>query len=345
MTRFSLRLEELTNRVDQILRYHRIDTRTIGSNAIVAHFASWAACEAMLLTAAERKLSGIKLWAGDANCLNDPLEGRALIKFAEDILKVDLAARATGPRPSFGGWPHSISQPWLIQAPAENLPLLVWRQLNGIIHGLYAPPPPSATGWYEPRAVPSSEIYLVSFCNDKDRLDLWRPYGDDGKGVCMVMPLEAAAKLVANTKWTFYRVMYSEPSMLRAWILLETPLIAAWQESKRLPANDQTTARKKILDTVSSVLHLYKHHQFETENEIRLIYRGRRSTPRTENVRGDRRPVLDTDAFFLKGSACQIILGPKTLERSRRIASLQVLLRQVFKRDMPQVQISGVPYQ
>ena len=213
-----------------------------------------------------------------------------------------------------------------------------------IIHSLYSPPTPSASGWYEPRALLASQLYLVSFCNDMDRLDLWRAYGEDGTGVCMVMPLQTAAKAVARTDWTFFRVMYDEPAMRRAWILLEKPLTQAWAATRTMGMAKQANALKQILAAVSRCS-ISKHPQFATENEIRLVYQGTNPRPRTAQVRNEWRPVLDTEPFFLKGANCKVILGPKIQERNRKITSLQVWLAKVFRNDTPEVQISGVPYQ
>jgi hypothetical protein len=161
----------------------------------------------------------------------------------------------------------------------------------------------------------------------------------------MVMPLKAAATRLAKTEWAFYRVMYDEPSMRRAWILLEKALNEAWRESGRPPKEAQSVARREILHTLSPVLHLYKHSEYETENEVRLVYRGTSKRSTTKNVGGDLRPVLETNAFFLKAKDCRIVLGPTMVERNRRIASLEILLRQVFRNRVPEVRVSRVPYQ
>ncbi len=344
-TKLKDKFDQLSDRVEQILRYHLIDcSRAMGG--VVAHFSTLEACEGMLLTAIKDRKAGITLWAGDANCLNDPLEGRALVKYVEDTLKLPFPRRAIPPPPvPLVGSPHSVSHPALPRSVAD-LPKASWEVLGKIVHGLYEPLPPSATGWSEPRLLPSSEVYLVSFCSETDGLDLWRPYGDDGKGACMVMPLESATKLVANTEWGFYKVMYADEYLRRAWILLETPLNRVWVEVCKSPSpNDQAVLRNKVLDTISPVLHLYKHGQFASENEIRLVFRGTKPSADTQEIRGKRRPVLYTDPFFLKGRGCKIVLGPKTPDRNRQIASLKVLLRKLFKRNTPEVQISGVPYQ
>lgn len=336
----SSQLSKLSNRIAQILRYHRIDSGRIPGTEIIAHFAGWGACEAMLR---ENTRRGISLWGGDANCLNDPLEGRALIKFVEDILK--RSGELTLPKHLSLGGPHSSSHPAVVKRPIADLSEAAWKSMHRIIHSLYCPPTPSASGWYEPRAIPASEVYLVSFCNDMDRLDLWRAYGEDGAGVCMVMPLEAAAKAVAKTDWALFRVMYDEAAMRRAWILLEKPLSEAWAATNALGSATQANTRKRILDAVSPVFHLYKHPQFATENEIRLVYQGGNPTPKTAKIRNEWRPVLETEPFFLKGAGCKIILGPRIQERNRKITSLQVWLKGVFGKNAPEVQISGVPYQ
>ena len=132
--------------------------------------------------------------------------------------------------------------------------------------------------------------------------------------------------------------------MRRAWILLEKPLTAAWKEATPY----QPEAGKKILDVVSPALHLYKHPEFQTEREIRLVHHGDGGKARTETIGDILKPVLPTIPFFLKGAHCQIVLGPKTAERAernRKTAVLKVLLRQVFGHDVPEVEISRVPYQ
>lgn len=353
MTTFTSLLTRLSGRVDQILRYHLIDAHRRNREdrtpkAIIAHFATWPACEAMLETARKKKHRAISLWAGDARCLNDPLEGQALLKLARDRARPlteeqdsgnpttsrGIANRHTSP----GGWPDSASHSVSTEIRAKDVQF--WEDVHTLVDALFPPRPPSTPGAPFPYALPVTKVYLASFCNIEDALDLWRAYGDDGEGVSMVMPLHAAANAVKNSAWKFYRVMYREPEMRRAWILLAGPLREAWCESDKKPET-----KRNILDRISPVLHLYKHHQYETESEIRLVYDGRKK-PTTKKVRGELRPILETAPFFLKGRCCKIILGPRTPSPiRRRIASLEVLLGGVFKRDVPQVQISNVPYQ
>jgi hypothetical protein len=351
MTSFPKRLKELSDRVRQILSYHRIDPDNVESHEIIAHFTGWRACEKMLSAAKTNR--GLTLWAGDANCLNDPLEGGALIKYAEDIAD----ALQSGEEP--------------IKSIAED-DAAMWKNMKQIVHDLYPSPPRSAARWYVPRPIPSSQVYLVSFCKDKDRLDLWRAYGEQGEGVCMVMPLKSAATLVEKTAdWRFYKVMYGgqdiralghadetegdsrfnrvtyeQDYFTRAWVLLAKPLEEVWDESKKLPSTEQPAARKEIVDSISPVLHLYKHYEFQTENEIRLVYYRVNAKPEIEKIRDNERAILKTRAFFLKAKDCKIVLGPRAPDRNHRIAYLRARLGQLFTNDLlPEVEISRVPYQ
>ena len=339
MTLFRNARKKLVDRVNQILEYHRIDKKWTDKEDIVAHFTTWDVCVKMLSTAMEAKAAargGIILWAGDANCLNDPLEGRALIKFGEDP-KMREPNRLTLPKVSFG---TPLSSPQTVNG---KLPAGFWSTVGDIVEKLYEPAKPSAAGWVEPRRLPSSQVYLVSFCIEKDGLDMWRPYADDARGVCMVMPLADAVRLVNGTKWTFYRVMYDPASMQRAWRLLEKPLRETLEAVKGLEdPESQTRARETVVSAISSVLHLYKHPQFQTENEIRLVYHGSRRNAKVEGPR----PVMHTEPFFLKAPGCKVILGPKVVDRNRKIATLEIWLHKVFgDKNTPEVQISGVPYQ
>jgi hypothetical protein len=74
MTLLTTRLEALSGRVNQILKYHFIDAAKVDSREVIAHFTNWDACTAMFATARDNRTRGLTLWAGDADCLNDPLD-------------------------------------------------------------------------------------------------------------------------------------------------------------------------------------------------------------------------------------------------------------------------------
>ena len=165
---------------------------------------------------------------------------------------------------------------------------------------------------------------IVSFCRELDRLDLWRNYAENGEGVCLVMPLKTAALAVDGEPWNFYRVAYDQRSMARAWTLLFKPLTALLACAAEWPVAD---GADQIQDELSRLFFIFKHEQFRSEREIRLLHKG--NDP-LQCLMDPQRTILPTPKFFMAGKGCKIIVGPRAPDRNKRAAYLDARFRVRF---------------
>jgi hypothetical protein len=348
LRKFSNALDKLKKRVLQIVSYHAVKPENIGKEEKLAHFTSWVSCAAMLKGLEERRAGskpqdGLVLWASDATCLNDPLEGSALISFAE---KEHRRHSPSGQITSLGGFAHQHSEDFLRNRLDAALLAIRWKSLRQALLEIYRAPPSSATAWTVRKAPSPSKIFLVSFCNAGDRLDLWRFYGRDGTGICMVMPLiEAANALAGSADWKLFRVAYDDASMARAWTLLEGPLRETWRAAKKLRGSARLRAFDSIQSALSLAFHLYKHPEFSSEAEIRLMYLGPDNKSELKPDIANGKPTIETTSFFLNSGNCAVILGPKIEQPNIRHAALERDLEKLFPQNTPVVRSSNVPYQ
>jgi Protein of unknown function (DUF2971) len=333
-------LEILKSRVDQVLDYQRVLPSADGGEEL-AHFTQWESC-CKMLEVLDDNSPGIAFWAGEADCLNDPLEGLALIVFAEETggnqqtnganggLSRSLVKTSNSVESDDIGNPQIESAEW--GALFANLQQLYGGTGNYIVSGSPAP-----------EMIVSCNTYVVSFCRDADRLDLWRAYGKDATGACLVMPLNKALEKVATSDWVFYRVAYDARSKTRAWAILHRPLSDALAACSELPPGEKEEQHQKIRTSLDPVHYLFKHEQFRTEREVRLVRTA--CGPHLRVKPNDAGAYTLTEKFFLGSAGCRVILGPKSLDIKIRAAVLRAYFSTKFPTNPPTVHRSNVPYQ
>jgi len=338
-------LSNLQDRVRQVVGYQRISD-TIDDEEEIAHFTSWESCCKILDPEPRpkgKKVGAIALWAGEANCLNDPLEGKALLLFVQETSQMvtDLPSYVTG---KYGRHPAPVDrQPDYDQVDQPHVEMTTWLDLRSILRNIYGPPENFVPDLPVSGPITASNAYLVSFCREADRLDLWRAYGGNAAdGVSLVMPLREAIKRVTNA-WSFYRVAYDDRSKARAWAVLYEPLKRAFDYGMTvgLPRDKWLASIRKIL---SPVLFLFKHGEYRSEREVRLMHSFSRVGHAEVNPNG-RGTFIRTDEFFLDSPRCRLILGPTCEKPKRKAAVLQTYLAERFGKRAPTVQRSAVPFQ
>ena len=341
-------LKTLAARVDQVRGYQEISL-TVTTDEELAHFTKWEASCKMLEypDPGVPDPPGVILWAGDADCLNDPLEGQALLLFAQTTGQLEIGKEA--PDYVTGRYNRDLSQAGRQgEYDHTDLPHLAfkkWERLFSNLKDLYGDKLSYiVSGSPAPELIVGSNTYLVSFCSDVDRLDLWRAYGENATGICLVMPLAAAVQEVKEANWGFYRVAYDDRSKARAWAVLQEPIDHAVKLARRLPPGRREDRLAEIKAILNPVHFLFKHDQFRTEREIRLMHRH----PAAALVKvkpGDSGTFVPTDAFFLASEGSRVILGPKCPDKKIRAAVLRTHLFKRFGENAPSVERSGVPYQ
>ena len=278
---------------------------------------------------------------------NDPQEGMALVKYAEDKHK---------------GHP-----------------------LVGFFSGLSG----SKTGENMPFF--GEHVYFVSFSEAKDRLDLWRFYGRDGAGACLVIPKEAfadpsQAHQIAGSFMDYrtklrqgklsdipskerqtqdrgrdpdpplilWRVLYSPKAKDTALDSLCAPLenIAKVKSACSSIQNADKAIDEAVQVILAELLYLHKNTEYEREGELRVMA-VRYLT--SENVSGDRpaiqvdgrgRLYLETPRILFKTRGHEIVIGPKVAEYfEARLHLLYLLRKQKIPETYVTVSPSRVPYQ
>ncbi len=184
-------------------------------------------------------------------------------------------------------------------------------------------------------------IYSCSFTLAVDRLDLWRAYGRDGEGICIVSPISDFTKesksaihhvifnkgLGSNTEnldpeiidacpdgfsRTLYKIKYRNEDLEKT---VDTifPLLEKFSAYKeRLDEKGFEALKRSVLAVLSDILFLYKSNEYENEKEARLIAA---VDIRSKFLEMDnRRPgklFVKTHKFLFQSNDSKLIIGPK----------------------------------
>lgn len=153
----------------------------------------------------------------------------------------------------------------------------------------------------------SKFTYFTSTSNARDRLDLWRAYGRDGKGCCLVIPNklfrersqdittlpwyerhrqecrepdnESDVQDVGKTPPTvnipmcLYSVKYTSKAKREALKTLKKPIGGILKLLKRLGSNnnDKTKIDDAVRMILAEILFLFKDAEYESEKEFRML--------------------------------------------------------------------------
>jgi TPR repeat protein len=185
-------------------------------------------------------------------------------------------------------------------------------------------------------------VYCGSFTLRVDRLDLWRAYGRDGAGYCVVIPARAfqpapesnpshvmrdvlrrgdealaAAKISRSQAPALYRILYKQAEAKKTLVTLK-PVLKALKRIKQtinnLEVSKEISSLVRIV--VSDILYLYKNEEYASEEEARMIV-ARKIADNTLKL-DDRQPpriYVETDAFLFQDEGTRIIIGPKVADK------------------------------
>jgi TPR repeat protein len=184
-----------------------------------------------------------------------------------------------------------------------------------------------------------SSVYIGSFTLKGDELDLWRAYGRDGTGYCIVTPLEAfdqesmnevgplhggeVVKVSGEARTsaeylptTLYAIRYEEDDVTRTLAALKGSLNKLKHKKQSLGDAGEVLDRIVRL-IVSQILYLYKNEQYKSEKEARLIGDFDISTDfLNQDARKPARVFVDSQDFLFKHEGSLIIIGPKVLDQT-----------------------------
>jgi TPR repeat protein len=197
-------------------------------------------------------------------------------------------------------------------------------------------------------------IYVCSFTLRADRLDLWRAYGRDGEGVCIVTPLKAFEndddfhalgehlkeirkatslkeavqkrpspdendrnKAVHSVPRVLYRVKY-EDSEIDATLRHLYPHLKAIAlcVSKISDKEEKCAIQRCAIAVISDILFLFKNPEYKTEEEARLVFAAGIDHHMLEfDEQSPAKLFVRTDNFLFGEHGSQIVIGPKVKEK------------------------------
>lgn len=178
-------------------------------------------------------------------------------------------------------------------------------------------------------------VYVGSFTLRSDRLDLWRAYGLDGTGYCIVTPIQSFLQRVgasdqafaglaaseadsSDIALTLYKVEYEKEIIDSTSTRLDkhrTKIEKARDKLAGKVTDKEAVVRRQVDLTVrailSDVLYLYKHEEYSSEKEVRMLAPFAISARAVcADERSPARLFVQTRPFlFSPGS--KIIIGPK----------------------------------
>lgn len=186
-------------------------------------------------------------------------------------------------------------------------------------------------------------VYCGSFTLRVDRLDLWRAYGRDGAGYCVVIPAkvfqpaleskptylmhgarrwhddEELATVRASRSQTpaLYRIRYQTDEAEKTLATLK-PGLGAIKKIKKTVNNSvvEEMVDSLVRIVISDILYLYKNEEYASEEEARMIV-ARNIADQTLKL-DDRQPprvYVETEAFLFQDEGTRIIIGPKVADK------------------------------
>lgn len=225
-------------------------------------------------------------------------------------------------------------------------------------------------------------VYIGSFALAPDRLDLWRAYGQNGEGYCIVMPLSAFDQkpetasihlmqsdvrsevlegedrdqdVVPTLYEVYYKRKQAEDALARLAGTLRKIKKAKDDMAKEKRGGlspESLETGKGLIDStvrtiVSGILYLYKDEDYENEKEVRMLkgssINAERSRLDTEDEHAPARLYLETRAFLFDSENSHIIIGPRVKEKTAVHLNLQKRLASNNLRKT-QVKVSEIQY-
>jgi TPR repeat protein len=216
-------------------------------------------------------------------------------------------------------------------------------------------------------------VYIGSFTLRTDSLDLWRAYGRDGKGFCIVSPLSAFQQekgidsgmmikhagvgkddkgpAVKTEKGMnrLYKVKYTDTDAEKTLKYLDEPLKEIKKacdgfkgENKK---RNKGIVKARVRAILSEILYLYKSKEYSTEKEARMISAHTISDDRLKlDERTPSRLYLESAPLFFEKAGSEIIIGPKVKHKVEAMMELRYRLTNSGWEKNTAVEMSSVQY-
>lgn len=144
-------------------------------------------------------------------------------------------------------------------------------------------------------------VYTLCFSEKCDVLDLWRPYGDDGQGVCIGVKYETLKEMKIAGKVKDEAKLF--PTFLRKVTYDKQELVASIRDIlDKMIASIDTEGARNLFDICEEVYHhiiCYKDSHYKSENEWRLYFYTKMHFHRPEfnHTKNRPRPYMITPAI------------------------------------------------
>lgn len=214
-------------------------------------------------------------------------------------------------------------------------------------------------------------VYCGSFTLRVDRLDLWRAYGRDGAGYCVVIPAKvfqpepesnpshlmhdamrrgdevlAATRTIRSRTPALYRIRYQKDEAERTLEALN-PILKSLKEMKQTIDNSKVSEAVDSLVriVISDILYLYKNEEYASEEEARMIVAHNIANKELKlDNQNPPRIYVETDAFLFQDEGTRIIIGPKVADKVAAELNLKYRLARHGLLKTTAVEWSGVGY-
>jgi TPR repeat protein len=342
---FFEKLTKLHEKVKEIQQGHILKEHDKDASGVVAHYTVLPALYSML---PEKLTAGQK-----ANCLrlyniayvNDPREGRRLLSVDKETMQ-----------------------------PLKNSEFLL---------AFFPPGSEKAPEHPIPWEGQKFSVYVGSFALAPDRLDLWRAYGSDGFGYCIVTPLSVfnqesdlgvinlmqndlltesidnREQIYTDIQPTLYKVHYTkeeaENTLTRLAEILKEIKAAKdiiIKDHEHVLSESDLKAGKDLIDSivrsiVSGIMYLYKDDEYENEKEARILM-GFDITAKCLKLEVNKEHdpphvYVETKAFLFESEQSEIIIGPKVERKTAAYLNLQKRLA-INNMLQTQVRMSEIKY-
>ncbi|MFQ2906484.1 hypothetical protein ACK3YP_04560 [Aeromonas allosaccharophila] len=229
-----------------------------------------------------------------------------------------------------------------------------------------------------------ASVFTVSFTMRADSLDLWRAYGNDGKGISVGLPVKGTKNLylpmqtvvgkklqspllsdgdvnklvgqgnvlsrnLNDHSTRYYKVDYSDESVSKALSIFHAPLLRleGILESMEVDADKwRKIAGKHIVEALLHILYLFKDTNYSSEEEVRAIeIHSLDSNKIRRDERLPRRLYCELPGCSLfTNPNTQLVIGPKAEDANAMIWDARHLLMTHGYGDNVTVKRSNVKY-
>ena len=168
-----------------------------------------------------------------------------------------------------------------------------------------------------------NNVYLSSGTSRNDNLTMWRLYGNDGQGVCLVFDVNPSSDFyIANVDYAKDAISHNQVKFIKELI------------EKGLNFNNLNVWK-----------HFFKPKEYDIEQEIRLIFEDNKTSLLTNNDRkiwiktNNSSIIIPAIRFDVRNDSFPlilktVILGPKLIEPETNKAQLELMLKQIDKKGM-----------